>query len=122
MNANDFSIKSVLCDISEVNSTCEAVEGKWLEALLLRIRVPKPIIRNRTSNKMSNPQWREYLFENFGVHITKDLGNEKVSVFKYTKATDENVKIAEWYMPEVIRVRKDKKVHCKLKLRYWQLL
>lgn len=123
MSAKPFSVKSVLCDSDKVHKTIQDVEDKWLESLLLRLRVPKPMIKSRNAKRMSNHQWRDYLFNNFGLNIYKHLESKKVSVYKYTKTTDENVKVAEWYMPEVIRVKKkNKKVHCKLKLRYWQIV
>lgn len=123
MSANTFSVKSVLCDSNKVHTAIQDVEDKWLESLLLRLRVPKPMLKSRNARKMSNAQWRDYLFNNYGLNIYKHLETKKVSVYKYATATDENVKVAEWYMPEVIRVKKkNKKVHCKLKLRYWQIV
>jgi len=123
MSANEFSVKSVLCDNDQVYKTIDQVEEKWLESLLLRLRVPKPMMKSRSARNIGNAQWRDYLFNSFGLNIYKHLETKKVSVFKYTQASDENVKVGEWYAPEIVRMKKGKKkAHCKLKLRYWQIV
>lgn len=123
MSAERFTVKAVVCDISKVNSTIEDMESRWLNALLSRLSIPKLMLDKKVAGQLSNPQWRDYLFSTYGINIYRNLETKEVSVFKYSEATDENIKVAEWSMPEIVRVKELKgKSHCKLNLKYWQII
>lgn len=118
-----FKTKTVVCDISEVNSTINGLEALWLNALLGRLKVPKLMLEKKVSAKLDNHQWREYLFGTHGLNIYKNLETKEVTVFKYNEATEDNIKVAEWSMPEIVRVKEMVgKSHCKLVLKYWQII
>lgn len=123
MSAEQFSVKSVVCDISKTNSVIQDMEHRWLQSLLTRLNVPKLMLSKRLAGDLSNPQWRDYLFGTYGINIYRNLETKEITVFKYSEATEDNIKVAEWSMPEIIRVKeKDGKSHCKLSLKYWQII
>lgn len=119
---NEFKVKKVLCDPGALQKTIHELETKWVEALLLRARVPKIMIDKKTSGQIGNAEWRDYLISNFGINIFFDLDTKMVSVFKYNNNLASNTKVGEWYKPEITKKKGGSKYHCEVRLKYWQLI
>lgn len=125
MSEQEFKVKKIKCDISDISKISSDMEGKWLQALLLRLGVPNLMLKRKLNNRMGNQQWREYLFDSFYIDIFKDKYNEHVSVIKYVEEDKDGKTetIAEWLKPETIRInKKGQRPYCELRLKYWQLV
>lgn len=125
MSDKDFQVKTILCDISDVHKRAREMEGKWTEALLRRLGVPRLMIRKKLKNDIGNLQWRHYLFDKFQLDIVNDKKTNQVKVIKYVEGDARGKKetIAEWSKPEVVRINKrGQRPYCELKLKYWQLV
>ena len=108
------------CESNDLNIAIDEAEEKWLTALLLKLKVPKPVLKKRKAGEWSNGKWRDILFNNYQINIYKNLSTSLVTVYKYSTKVDENVKVGEWKAPEVIRLKGKGK--CKLRLKCWQLV
>lgn len=122
MSSDNFSAKRIACDTNKVHAMIEAAEEQWLDSLLYRISVPKIIVRKKKAGDMSNADWRDYLFNTFGLNIFKNLDTKTVKVFKYNVQREENTQVAEWLLPEVVYMKVGNSKKCELRLRYWQIL
>lgn len=117
-----FDVKSVECDSSKIHDKIYELETEWLTALLLRAGVSKIMINKALhDDNYSSSAWRDYLFDERGITIVKDLKEKMVSVFQISFETSEKVKIGEWTRPSIVRV-KGGKPNCKLELKYWQII
>lgn len=125
MSDKEFKVKKILCDISDVNKRTKEMEGKWLQALLRRIGIPRIMIKKRMKNDIGNQQWQHYLFDNFKLDVYNNKANNQVNIIKYIDGDKDGKTevIAEWSRPEVIRINKrGQRPYCELRLRYWQLI
>ena len=117
-----FSIKTAECDSGEIHKKAYELETEWLIALLLRAGVSKILIKKAlTDESYGAASWRDYLFDKFGITVTKDLSIKGVSVYKISFETGDKVKIGEWTCPDVVRKKEDS-MTCKLELKYWQII
>jgi hypothetical protein len=122
MGTNEFEVRRVLCDTRTVNQAIDEVEGKWLQALLLRCNVPSLMLQKKLGNELGNAQWRDYLFDYFRLNVYKDLPSKGVKVYQWQDEKEENVLIGEWHKPRVTKIKQGSKSHCELRLKYWHLI
>jgi hypothetical protein len=122
MTVNLFGVKTAQCRPSEVFEKAVQLEAEWLDSLLLRLNIPKIMLDKRKSGQFSNPQWRDYLFDTFGLNIYKHLSEGKIQIFKWNDQREENTLVAEWTKPEVIEKTSNAKKFCELHLKYWQIV
>jgi len=118
----NFNIKNIKCSPDIIYEKIQELETEWLTSLLIRATVPKMILKKvLDDSKYSSERWREYLFDEKGITITKDMANKKVSVFQLSFETEKQIKIGEWSFPSIIRMKEDKNL-CELELKYWQII
>jgi hypothetical protein len=122
--ANEFNIRKVtVVKPHLVNIKIKEIEGRWLEALLLRYQIPRIMLNKKYAGELGNSQWREYLWEHFRLNIYKHLENDRLRIYQWLDEKEENVLVAEWTKPEVVRIRPPRgRESCELRLRYWNLI
>jgi hypothetical protein len=115
-----FTDKVVLCNIEDAHKVAKETQLRWIEALLLRLKLDPIRIRAITTDTSYGSQaWRDYLvYEN---HISINKNGDLVTIEKHF---DDRPKVilGKWEKPEMIRVKEGGKWHMQLKLKYSQLV
>ncbi len=122
MSADKFGIKRVTCETDKIHNTIKETEEKWLTSLLIRASIPKIILKKRQAGELSNQQWRDHLFNTYGMNIYKNLNTSQTQVFKYNSQSEKNVLIGEWTQPEIVYIKIGRSKTCELRLKYWQII
>ncbi len=121
--SNRFSTKTVICKDEDIHTATERLQLEWLKKFLLRLKAdPDKIERALNDSTYLNQDWRDYLLLKFGIDITYHMRDKSVTIIKVHERTGEEIKLAEWNKPEIIRVRSRKERHCELHLKYWSLI
>jgi len=121
--SNRFSTKKVVCEDEDVHLATDRLQLEWLRKFLLRLKAdPDKIERALNDPTYLNQDWRDYLLIKFGVDIIYNMGDKSVTVVKIHENTREEIKLAEWKKPEIIRVKNKAERYCELHLKYWSLI
>lgn len=121
--SNELAAKVAICSTDNLTSKIEELETEWVLSLLRSARVPQFML-----DKFLNPDsydaraWRNYLFDNYGITITKNLNDNSVDIFQVNLESGRKAKIGRWDKPEVSQLRKDGGIRYQLKLKFWQII
>jgi hypothetical protein len=119
--SSNFNTKTIECDSAEIQDKMYELETEWLTAILVKSGVSKIIVKKALNDpEYSASMWRNFLFDERGITIVKELQSKNVGVFQISE-TGQKVKIAEWIKPAISRKKGDRS-SCVLELKYWQII
>lgn len=120
---NELAAKAATCSTDSLISKISELESAWILSVLRKARIPQFML-----DKLLNPEnydaraWRNYLFDNYGITITKNLGDGSVDMFQINLESGRKAKIGRWDKPEISQLRKDGGIKYQLKLKFWQII
>ena len=118
-----FDHKVVLCNNEDVHSLAAELENEWAFSLLYRFKVDPAIIKKcKEDSHYTKKDWRNFIFDNYGIRIGKDLSTGTLSIKRLNFKTYEDLELGRWDKPEVIRVKNANDNYCELHLKYWQIV
>lgn len=112
----------IKCDYADVHRIAEKEEVEWIYALLKRFKVDPKQIELFENDKIDKTQWRNFLFEKYGILIEKDLSTGLLTIKRLNFKTTEVLLLGEWKAPEIIKVVAGKERYCELHLRTFQIV
>lgn len=117
-----FDHKVILCNYSDHPKEIEEAEEEWIYSLLLRFKVDPKVIKKHRKDDDFKSEWRNFLFDTYGIRISKNIVSGEVLITRIDFRTFKTVKLGVWKKPEVVRVRNKKENHCEVRLNYWNII